>query len=71
MKIQRVGTQPSAKGPEEYFTSSVRVDMMFKAEEPGRSSAGHVTFTGSAHSVAHPSSRTGNPHYFWLRLGAA
>ncbi|MBN9616311.1 MAG: cupin [Acidobacteriales bacterium 59-55] len=53
MKIQRVGTQPSAKGPEEYFTSSVRVDMMFKAEEPGRSSAGHVTFEPGARTVWH------------------
>ena len=29
MSIQRCGTQPSNKGPEEYFTGNVRVDPLF------------------------------------------
>ena len=53
MNIQRVGTQPSAKGPDEYFTGSVRVDMLFKAKEPGRSSAGSVTFEPGARTAWH------------------
>jgi hypothetical protein len=35
MNIQRVGTQPSAKGPSEYFTGSVRVDMLFQGNGTG------------------------------------
>ena len=53
MNIQRVGTQPSAKGSSEYFTGSVRVDMLFKATEPGRSSAGSVTFEPGARTAWH------------------
>lgn len=39
MEIKRVGSQPSAKGPAEWFTGSVRVDPLFQAPEPA-SSAG-------------------------------
>lgn len=53
MNIQRVGTQPSTKGSNEYFTGSVRVDMLFKATEPGRSSAGSVTFEPGARTAWH------------------
>lgn len=38
MKIPRAGSQPSAKGPAEYFTGTVRNDQPFQAEEPGRAS---------------------------------
>ena len=31
MEIRRSGSQPSAKGPEEYFTGVVRVDSLFAA----------------------------------------
>ena len=30
MSIQRCGTQPSNKGPEEYFTGNVRVDPLIQ-----------------------------------------
>jgi len=53
MNIQKVGTQPSAKGSDEYFTGSVRVDMLFKAAGPGRSSAGSVTFEPGARTAWH------------------
>jgi hypothetical protein len=34
MEIERNGTQPSQKGPEEYFTGSVRIDPLSQAHEP-------------------------------------
>ena len=30
MEVKKNGTQPSAKGPEEYFTGSVRIDSPFQ-----------------------------------------
>ena len=36
MKITRAGTQPSAKGPADWFTGTVRIDPQFQAEAPGR-----------------------------------
>jgi hypothetical protein len=34
MEIKRAGTQPSAKGPSEWFTGTVRIDPLFQAPEP-------------------------------------
>jgi quercetin dioxygenase-like cupin family protein len=34
MSIQRCGTQPSNKGPEEYFTGNVRVDPLIQPPAP-------------------------------------
>lgn len=53
MQITRSGSQPSRKGPAEYFTGAVRVDPMFQAPEPGRVSGGHVTFEPGARSAWH------------------
>ncbi|HZY71699.1 MAG TPA: cupin domain-containing protein [Edaphobacter sp.] len=53
MQINRAGSQPSTKGPSEYFTGTVRVDMLFKATDPGRSSAGLVTFEPGARTAWH------------------
>ena len=53
MTINRAGTEASTKGSEDYFTGSVRVDMHFKATEPGRSSAGSVTFEPGARTAWH------------------
>ena len=36
MDIKRNGSQPSGKGPAEYFTGTVRVDPLFKAPDPAR-----------------------------------
>jgi hypothetical protein len=36
MEIKRSGSQPSGKGPGEYFTGTVRVDPPFQAEAPAR-----------------------------------
>ena len=38
MKIIRAGSTPSAPGPEDYFTGTVRIDPMFQADAPGRKS---------------------------------
>ena len=48
MEIKRIGSQPSSKGPAEWFTGTVRVDTPFKAEEPGRMSGAIVTFEPGA-----------------------
>jgi len=44
MEIKRIGSQPSAKGPAEYFTGTVRVDPLFQAPDPALVSAASVTF---------------------------
>ena len=36
MEIKRSGSQPSGKGPAEYFTGTVRVDPLFNAPDPAR-----------------------------------
>jgi quercetin dioxygenase-like cupin family protein len=53
MQITRSGSQPSRKGPTEYFTGAVRVDPLFQAPEPGRATGGHVTFEPGARSAWH------------------
>jgi quercetin dioxygenase-like cupin family protein len=53
MQITRSGSQPSRKGPAEYFTGAVRVDPLFPVREPGRVSAGSVTFEPGARSAWH------------------
>ncbi|HEY5139932.1 MAG TPA: hypothetical protein VIJ25_11545 [Methylococcales bacterium] len=35
MSVQRCGTQPSNKGPEEYFTGNVRVDPLIQPPRSG------------------------------------
>jgi hypothetical protein len=36
MEIKRSGSQPSGKGPAEYFTATVRVDPLFNAPAPAQ-----------------------------------
>ena len=35
MDIIRIDSQPSGKGPAEYFTGAVRIDPLFEAPNPG------------------------------------
>ncbi|WP_334817130.1 (R)-mandelonitrile lyase [Nostoc sp.] len=51
--ITRSGSQPSRKGPAENFTGSVRVDPLFQAKEPARTSGANVTFEPGARSAWH------------------
>ena len=53
MEIKRNGTQPSGKGPEEYFTGSVRVDPLFNAPAPARVFGASVTFELGARTAWH------------------
>ena len=53
MEITRNGSRPSAKGPAEYFTGSVRIDRLFDAKEPARVSAALVTFEPGARTAWH------------------
>ncbi len=54
MKITRNGTQASMKGPEDWFTGTVRIDPLFiKAEEPARATGASVTFEPGARTAWH------------------
>ena len=51
--ITRSGSQPSRQGPAENFTGSVRVDPLFQANDPSRTSGASVTFEPGARSAWH------------------
>jgi quercetin dioxygenase-like cupin family protein len=53
MDIKRNGSRPSGKGPEAWFTGTVRVDPMFQVGDPLRVSGGHVTFEPGARTMWH------------------
>jgi quercetin dioxygenase-like cupin family protein len=53
MNIIRSGTQPSAKGPADWFTGMVRIDSPFKGSEPARVSGAIVTFEPGARTAWH------------------
>ena len=53
MEVKRVGSQPSAKGPAEYFTGSVRMDSRFQGTEPARVGGVIVTFEPGARTAWH------------------
>jgi len=53
MEIIRIGSQPSGKGPAEYFTGTVRVDPLFNPPEPARVAMAHVTFEPGARTAWH------------------
>ena len=53
MNIMRVGSQPSKKGPEAYFTGAVRMDPLNSPPEPARVSVVSVTFEAGARSAWH------------------
>lgn len=53
MEVKRGGSQPSQKGPEEYFTGSVRIDPLSQTPEPARVSCALVTFEPGARSAWH------------------
>src|SRR5437016_5468794 len=53
MQITRRGSQPSGKGPAEYFTGVVRVDPLFQASAPARDIGASVTFEPGARTAWH------------------
>jgi quercetin dioxygenase-like cupin family protein len=48
MDIKRVGSQPSGRGPADWFTGTVRIDPLFTAPDPARVSGALVTFEPGA-----------------------
>ena len=60
MKITRAGSTPSTVGPEDWFTGTVRMDSLFKADAPGRAAGAHVTFEPGARTAwhTHPAGQT-------------
>ncbi len=53
ISISRNGSQPSSKGAAEYFTGSVHIDFLFKANDPLHASGGRVTFEPGARTAWH------------------
>ena len=53
LSIARAGTQPSQKGPAEYFTGTVRIDPLFGATDSTQASGAYVTFEAGARSAWH------------------
>ena len=53
MELKRVGSQPSAKGPAEFFSGTVRLDPLFQAPAPARVVCASVTFEPGARSAWH------------------
>jgi quercetin dioxygenase-like cupin family protein len=53
MEIKRSGSQPSAKGPPDYFTGAVRIDALLDAPQPARVRAASVTFEPGARTAWH------------------
>ena len=53
MEIKRSGSQPSAKGPAEWFTGTVRIDPLFPVKPPARAAGNAVTFEPGARTAWH------------------
>ena len=53
MQITRAGSQPSSKGPADWFTGTVRIDPLFTAPAPARTAVNTVTFEPGARTAWH------------------
>src|SRR3954452_24127810 len=53
MDITRIGSQPSARGPADWFTGTVRIDPLFSAKAPARTAGASVTFEPGARTAWH------------------
>ena len=53
MEIKRVGSQPSAPGPADWFTGTVRIDALFQAPDPALVAGASVTFEPGARTAWH------------------
>ena len=53
MEIKRAGTQPSNRGPAEWFTGTVRIDPLFQVHDPARAFGAAVTFEPGARTAWH------------------
>jgi quercetin dioxygenase-like cupin family protein len=53
MDITRIGSQPSGKGPGDWFTGTVRIDPLFQSKAPARAAGAGVTFEPGARTAWH------------------
>ncbi len=53
MEIRPSGSQPSSKGPANYFSGTVRIDPLFDAPAPARGRGASVTFEPGARTAWH------------------
>ena len=53
MEIKRNGSQPSNKGPADWFTGTVRIDPLFQVKDPARAAGNSVTFEPGARTAWH------------------
>jgi len=53
MEIKRIGSQPSAKGPVDWFTGNVRIDPLIQPTAPARVAGAIVTFEPGARTAWH------------------
>jgi quercetin dioxygenase-like cupin family protein len=53
MEIKRNGSQPSRKGPADWFTGTVRIDPLIEVPAPARVAGASVTFEPGARTVWH------------------
>jgi quercetin dioxygenase-like cupin family protein len=53
MEIKRCGSRPSKKGPEEYFTGTVRIDPLIEPSNPPGVGGASVTFEPGARTAWH------------------
>ena len=53
MDIKRAGSQPSTKGPADWFPGTVRIDPLIQTSEPARVQSATVTFEPGARTAWH------------------
>ena len=53
MQVKRAGSQPSGKGPSDWFTGTVRIDPLFPVTPPARAAGNAVTFEPGARTAWH------------------
>ena len=53
MDIQRAGSQPSAKGPLDWFTATERIDPLFQAADPSFVQGASITLEPGASTAWH------------------
>jgi len=53
MEIKRIGSQPSGKGPDDWFTGAVRIDPLFQRDAPAGVAGASVTFEPGARTAWH------------------
>ncbi len=53
ISVTRNGTRPATRGAAANFTGSVRIDMLFEAKDPSRTSGASLTFEPGARTAWH------------------